>query len=281
MYPCPPPGLSPWTGAFPQPAPFPPAALGRVARLWVSLLNAASSAARLTPSRGPAWGLGLDPLAAPCLRPSRGPSSQHARAGVSHMDTQSLSGSFSQPHLGPPWDGGPGLLLGSGDQNWMWQGGPGPPSVRARGFQGHPGRTPRPAGQASACPGHRGQTHGAWGVLVCTRHFYLGLHRPNQPGTPPRRGSGVCRCRCSSSRLARTSSSAEPPSRPGAFSGNRSGNVKVCPWAWGREDQLRQVAWGHHTFATGNGDRAFLPHLPRAGSRPRPPALSLPAEETP
>lgn len=190
MYPCLPPGPSPWTGAFPPPAPFPPAALGRVARLWVSLLNAASPAARLTPTRGPAWGLGLDPLAAPCLRPSRGPSSQHARAGVSHMDTQSLSGSFSQPHLGPPWDGGPGLLLGSGDQNWMWQGGPGPPSARARGFQGHPGRTPRPAGQASACPWTPGTDTRSLGCPRLHAALLFGPSQAEPAGDPSAPGVG-------------------------------------------------------------------------------------------
>ena len=64
-------------------------------------------------------------------------------------------------------------------------------------------------------------------------------HRPNQLGTPPRRGSGLWRCRCSSSTWSRRSSSAELP--PGCFPlGNRSGNVKVCPCAWEETDGLSQ-----------------------------------------
>ena len=61
-------------------------------------------------------------------------------------------------------------------------------------------------------------------------------HRPNQPGTPPRRGSGLWRRRCSSSTWSWRSSSTELP--PGRFPlGNRSGNVKVCPCAWGENRQ--------------------------------------------
>lgn len=99
------------------------------------------------------------------------------------------------------------------------------------------------------------------------RHFILAgrpaRHRPNQPGTPPRRGSGLWSRRCSSSTWSRRSSSVGRP--PDCFPlGNRSGNVKVCPCACG---QNRRAQPG--TLAGRSGGRwSCLPHACRTDARP-------------
>lgn len=60
-------------------------------------------------------------------------------------------------------------------------------------------------------------------------------HRPNHSGTPPRRGSRLSLCCWASRSCSRVWSSTEPPSGFSLLSGNRSGNVKVCPCACGGE----------------------------------------------
>lgn len=65
----------------------------------------------------------------------------------------------------------------------------------------------------------------------------LADHRPNHSGTPPRWGSRLSLRRWASRSWSRMSSSAEPPSGLSFFSGNRSGNVKVCPCACGEKSR--------------------------------------------
>lgn len=76
---------------------------------------------------------------------------------------------------------------------------------------------------------HKGFLLGLVRTTVRTRSVIPAVtgHRPNQEGIPGHRGSLLCLCCCSSS--SRGSAGL------GFFSGKRSGKVKVCPWAWGRE----------------------------------------------
>lgn len=96
-----------------------------------------------------------------------------------------------------------------------------------------------------------------------------GRHRPNHWGTPPRRGSWRCLCRCSSSSASRPSS-VEPSSGLGFFSGKRSGNVKVCPWACGAGKRLQPagacVAGGPPATWTGPPHPPPVCHPGRRGS---------------
>lgn len=101
-----------------------------------------------------------------------------------------------------------------------------------------------------------------------------GRHRPNQSGTPPRRGSRLCLRCCSSRSLSWMSSSPGLPSGLCSFSGNRSGNVKVCPCACGRDEQssselrLRTRRRSREPPRRGQAEGTLLPQAPSMDTRP-------------
>ena len=121
--------------------------------------------------------------------------------------------------------------------------------------------------------------HGACG-LAPHAGLYLdwGRHRPNQSGTPPRRGSRVCLRRWSSRSWSRMSSSPGLPSGL-FFSGNRSGNVKVCPCAYGAKASRAALSPGAFSQGAG-GEGTLLPKARDGHAASMSRAMSLPGKQT-
>lgn len=197
------------------------------------------------------------------------PSSlQNLKWSRSHL----LSGCFSRVCLITPTGtgflaclsafGGPGLALGSREQS-QTHGRVSPTVTRVPGpthcpcaectvaSRGSSARLPPALGwggggsphdqqaRPQACCGEMGNRGNRAGGRLSTSEIFIravragARHRPNQLGTPPRRGSCLCLSLCSSRNLSWMSSSTAVLPSLCFFSGNRSGNVKVCPCAWG------------------------------------------------